>query len=76
MGNDKEKLDFEKTKTYKIMKSIILTILITVFCFLFLRGLLNEVFYYNEELAMSLSSFIGIVFTMLYCTFTILETKK
>ena len=72
---DKEILEYNNRFFKKILKSLLFTFFIAIFTFFVLFNIIGLIFS-DGDFAFTISFFISIVFTLFYCTMTIIEEIK
>lgn len=74
-GKEKEMMDYNNKLIKKILKSAMYTI-ITVFCVLYGFGFILDLVFQSGDMTIVICLLIGIIFTVYYCTLTIIEEIK
>ena len=72
---EKEMMDYNNKIMKKILKSTMYTI-ITVFCVLYGLGFILDLVFQSGDMTIVICLLIGIIFTVYYCTLTIIEEIK
>lgn len=74
-GKEKEMMAYNNKLMKKILKSAMYTI-ITIFCVLYGLGFILDLVFQSGDMTIVICLLIGIIFTVYYCTLTIIEEIK
>ena len=74
-GKEKEIMAYNNKLMKKILKTAMYTI-ITVFCVLYGLGFILDLVFKSGDMTIVICLLIGIIFTVYYCTLTIIEEIK
>lgn len=73
---EKEIIEYNDKFMKKVLKSVLYTFYIFLFTVFIVYTFFNLIFHDKDDFAIAISLFISIIFTMFFCTLTIIEEIK